>query len=81
MEFNEIIEKIEAAIPDDAGTPMIRYNQNWRYPHLGDDQKSCPLLDFMLQMEYRSGTLIFVPDRINKMNLQDRNKEPQGGVK
>lgn len=44
----------------------VQHDECWRYPHQGDDPKSCPLLGFMLRMEYRSGTLIFIPDPINK---------------
>lgn len=57
------------------GKPIVKYNQRWRYPHRGDDQKSCPMLDFMMNIEYRSGTLIFVPDKDNKCKMVDRNKE------
>lgn len=41
---------------------IIRHNKEWRYPNQGDDQKSCPMLDFMFQIEKVGGTLIFIPD-------------------
>ena len=40
---------------------VISYDDKWRYPHQDDTQKTCPLLDFMFKVEYRSGYLIFVP--------------------
>ena len=45
---------------------IIRQDDNWRYPQTGDDQRTCPMLDFMFQIEYKSGCLIFIPDKINK---------------
>jgi len=57
------------------GKPIVKYNKNWRYPHRGDTQISCPMLQFMFDIEYRSGTLIFVPDKVNKCKMVNRNKE------
>jgi len=56
----ELIQKIKA------GKVIIRHDDTWRYPETGDDQKKCPMLDFMFNIEYTSGTLMFVPDEINK---------------
>ena len=55
--------------------PVIMYDKNWRYPKTGDDQKSCRMLDFMLKTEYRSGTMVFIPDKVNKCKMVDRNKD------
>ena len=54
--------------------PVIMHDVNWRYPKTGDDQKTCKMLDFMLKTEYRSGTMIFIPDKRNKCKMVDRNK-------
>ena len=67
----EIIGILEKT--DDAGI-IIKWDKKWRYPHCGDDAKTCPMLDFMLNTEYRTGTLIFLPDKKNVANLGDRNK-------
>ena len=53
----------------------IAWDKNWRWFHNGDDENSCPLLKFMLNIEYRSGTLLFVPDKINQCKMVDRNKD------
>ncbi len=54
---------------------VARYDKNWRWFHNGDTQGTCPLLAFMIDVEYRSGTLVFIPDEINQTDLKDRNKE------
>jgi hypothetical protein len=59
-------EKIVQAIKD--GKAIIKHNENWKYPQLGDDQRSCPMIDFMFQIEYKPGTLIFIPDNKNGGN-------------
>jgi len=66
-------QEIIKAIENDKA--VIRYDDKWRWFKNGDDQKTCPLLDFMFQVEYRSGTLIFIPDKVNKCKMVDRNKE------
>ncbi len=46
---------------------IIRHDDKWRYPAQNDDQRTCPMLDFMFQVEKHPGYLIFVPDPpINK---------------
>jgi hypothetical protein len=57
---------------------IIRYDKKWRYPKIGDDQRTCPLLDFMFNIEYKSGYLIFIPDTENqfgKVGNANRNQE------
>ena len=63
-------------IIDKAPKVEYYYSEHWRYPHRGDDAKTSVMLKVMLSIEYTSGTLIFIPDKINKCKLQDRNKEP-----
>jgi len=36
-------------------------NEPWRYPAMGDDQKSCPMLDAMFHIEHNKGIIIFIP--------------------
>lgn len=33
----------------------------WRYPAMGDDQKSCPMLTAMFNIEHNKGIIIFIP--------------------
>jgi len=75
--FNKIVHKdklIEQIENIDSGNILVRYDHEWRWFHVGDDQRSCPLLDFMVDVEYKSGTLIFIPDKVNKCKMEDRNK-------
>ena len=66
----EVIKKLNAS-----KNAIIVYNKNWRYPHNGDDQRSCKMLDLMLSTEYRSGIFVFIPDAVNKCKMVDRNKD------
>lgn len=81
MTKDEILKSISDILDQADGGfryPRMRYDNKWRYPKLGDDQKTCPLLDFMFHTEYNSGFLIFVPDLKNKYGEpgnRDRNKE------
>ncbi len=54
--------------------PLILYDKKFRYPNTGDSEETCPLLWFMLRIEYRTGTLIFIPDEKNLGNTGDRNQ-------
>jgi len=42
------------------------YDKKWRWFRQGDSQQTSIMLDFMMDVEYRSGTLIFIPDADNK---------------
>ena len=53
-------EQIKKAI--DNPSTLIVYQERWKYPSTGDNQKTCPMLNFMFQAEQRAGTLIFIPD-------------------
>ena len=33
----------------------------WKYPSMGDNQKSCKMLDMMFHIEWRKGIVIFLP--------------------
>ena len=35
--------------------------KNWKYPSMGDDQKSCPMLDMMFHIELRKGAVLYLP--------------------
>ena len=82
MTKQELLKQIEIEI-DKSGIEsfqniLSRYDKKWRYPQLGDSQAKCPMLDFMFKTEYRSGTLIFVPDADNKFGKTgntERNSE------
>ena len=54
---------------------QISYDTKWRWFHNRDDSNTCPLLAFMLEVEYKSGVLIFLPDKENKCKMVDRNKD------
>lgn len=69
MEKQELIQKIE-----NAKLIKVKYDKKWRYPHQGDSQATCSMLQFMFDIEYCSGTLIFIPDEINYGNEGDRNE-------
>jgi len=66
-------EQIKKEI-DNNGQVIISYDKDWRWFHNRDDQNTCPLLKFMIDIEYRSGTLIFIPDKENQSKMVDRNK-------
>jgi len=73
MDRKEIIKRIEN---DD--NVKITYNRKWRYPRTADDQKTCPMLQVMLDIEYNSGTIIFIPDKENQFGKNgntNRNTE------
>lgn len=53
-------EKLKKAI--DKNSTIITHDDEWRYPHQDDTQKSCPLLQVMFDIEYKAGTIIFIPD-------------------
>lgn len=36
-------------------------DQPWRYPEMGDDEKICPMLRAMFNIERRKGIIIFIP--------------------
>lgn len=59
---------------DDSKDTLIYYDKKWRYPKQGDCQGSCPMLDAMFHIEYRSGTIIFVPDEPNKYGQEGNTK-------
>lgn len=41
---------------------VVYYESYWQYPKTGDDQKSCPMLDTMFQIERKSGYVIHISD-------------------
>ena len=40
----------------------VYYESYWKYPETGSDQKSCPMLDTMFNIERRGGYIIHIPD-------------------
>lgn len=48
-------------------------DKQFRWWKTGDSQQSCPLLDAAIAMEYRSGTIIFIPDEVNEAGKFPRN--------
>ena len=67
MKKAELLKQIDESIKDnEVGNVIIMDDNKWRWFKNGDDENTCKLLKFMLQIEYRSGTLIFIPDKINK---------------
>lgn len=73
MERQELIDKIQ-----NAKIVISKYDKKWRYPKTGDDQESCAMLKFMFDIEYKSGTAIFIPDDENqfgKIGNTNRNEE------
>jgi hypothetical protein len=40
----------------------VWHEKRWKYPSTGDDPKSCPMLDMMLQMEQKGSTVIVIQD-------------------
>ena len=56
----ELIKSIQDMPDDSIMTITSIYNKNWKYPQQGDDQASCPMLDFMFNAEYKGGHLIFI---------------------
>lgn len=67
MTKTELLKQIESAITEtETGEAIIRYDNKWRWWTQKDSQGTCALLRFAIDVEYRSGTLIFVPDRTNK---------------
>lgn len=80
MKKAEVMNLIDAKLQgEEFQKPVILYDKKMRYPCTGDDANSCPLLGFMLEIEYRTGTLIFVPDAENIANTGDRNKNEVKG--
>jgi hypothetical protein len=64
----ELIELI-----DKAKGVKYYYSSTWRYPQTGDDCNTCMFLKVMLENEYISGMMVFIPDAKNTCKLQDRN--------
>ena len=81
MKKAELLKHIEKELDKTGGEfkkPLVWYNKKWRYPMTGDDQRTCPMIDAMYKIEYNSGTIIFIPDQVNKYGQpgnRDRNKE------
>ena len=69
-------EEIKKLI-DESDNIKIQYDKKWRYPKQGDDQNTCPMLNYMFQIEYKSGILIFIPDKINKFGQEGNIKRNQ----
>ena len=79
MKKADALKVIEKAIPEnEVGNIQIYYDKKWRYPHSGDDFKTCPLLKAMFDIEYKSGLIIFIPDAANRFGQpgnRERNSE------
>jgi len=56
MDKKEIIKKVL----DKNEYVICSYSRYWKYPETGDDQKTCPMLDFMFNVEHKKGYLIFI---------------------
>lgn len=48
------------------GRIQIWYDDKWKYPQQGDDEKMCPMLHMNFQIEYKGGHVIFIPDEVKK---------------
>ena len=46
---------------DDSKFISVHFEENWRYPKTGDDQKTCPMLDVMFAVENKAGYIIHIP--------------------
>lgn len=68
-----VCDAIDAAAAGGVVDALIQYDQQNRWFKGGDNEKTCPLLAFMMRVEYRSGTLVFIPDAENVANHYDRN--------
>ncbi len=81
MTKQELLKKIEIEIDKmdskEYGNLLARYDRKWRYPRIGDSQGTCPLLDVMFDIEYRSGTIIFIPDLDNKFGQPGNTQRNQ----
>lgn len=67
MNKKDILKQIDEFVKEDnVGIPIIRYDKKWRWWNHKDSDKTCPLLRFGFDVEYKSGTLIFIPDAVNK---------------
>lgn len=51
------------------GKCLSASNIAWRYPTAGDDQRKCPMLGFMFNVEHVAGTLIFLSNLIGKLDM------------
>ena len=62
-------------IIDKAGDIRYYYSETFRYPGHGDDTNKNMFLRIMLELEYKSATVLVIPDKINLCRLADRNKQ------
>jgi len=45
---------------------QVYYESIWHYPSTQDDQKTCPMLDMMFNIERKGGYVIHIPDDLAK---------------
>ena len=62
----------ESNIPEDNLTCLINklkeknlcwhsLDKNWKYPEMGDNQRSCPMLNVMFHIEHGKGIILYLP--------------------
>ena len=69
----EKIKKIVLEAIDKTKRWQYYISKTWRYPKHGDDANTNTFLKFMLENEYRSGILVFIPDSENLCKINDRD--------
>jgi len=53
-------EEIKRLIDNNSVTTY--HEDYWKYPATGDDEKTCPMLHTMFQIERKSGYVIHIPN-------------------
>ena len=75
MNVNIDKEQIKKLI-DKSKRKYVYYEKLWNYPKTGDDQRTCPMLDMMFNIERKGGHVIFIPDiQPGENNARAMNKE------